>query len=1409
MERISDYITKMISRQVANDPCWQGINVIFSGPSVPGEGEHKIMEYIRLAKAKEGFDPNTRHCLYGLDADLILLGLLAHEPHFSLLREEVKFGGGTRKSNLPPVFYLLHLGLLREYFDLEFRSAFEGEAKMDWYVASYSVERVLDDFIMMTVLVGNDFLPNIPFLHINQNAFGLLLDAYKRTLPGLGGYLNEAGQVQYARLARVLQELVSFEMDIFDRSKGHLMDQKLREETKKHLSPLHSRLYKDISTYLIQNSDQNCWIQSPDLKLSSNDRSFLWKLATDFNLSYVLTDDHRVELFKVPINDDDSSDSEEITEPVLYRMPSPTVFKKYQDRLKNDSSQYALNEEHLEFEDKLWKEWKLDYYRSKFLPYQQSYEASAEQVSQLARKVAMAWAGGLQWNLFYYYKGVASWSWFYPYHYAPYLSDLIEAMETITETPKFDMDTPFRPLEQLLAVLPPASGHLLPRAIANLMTDPSSPLIEHYPENFEIDLNGKKADWEGVVLLSFIDAKVLIDCVRSIKLDPEWQRRNSFGVTLIFNSTSSANPSTYNLPVLELQEVFLPEVCQGAKALPGFPSLLSLPLSARLDSVGIQIFGNPQASKEQSLVLEVLHLLEIYRKGVEVLADELCSKQIFVDWPFLLEAKVSHLSDELFSYHEKKVKRPLDDSTKAALQMQNMERNYLCQKAVDFREGIDILVWAFPFVGLRTTLNGAVEKEYSKVAIAYPLQTIVPFDKSLEDTRNAEKAPMGLEELFPLGAPSLYIGPGYYGSLCTVKGHVDKKHISVDLVTRYTEFEEPTFIYRLAHEKNEQSKVSYVSGRQIADILGLSHILVSLITSRMNLFFKKALVAGNFGNIGLGLKFDTKGLRAEGYSKKIDNLWFFSQKAIDLLRSYMRAFPDLFQQLKHCITSPGNIDAELLFPGIVTLDDFKTRMAPIVKWIGDNVQVQLVPNECECLSNELVQLIDCEWQNYLKTNRILSKHISLPRVPASFLLSPKNGELRIASEIATQNFQLGHRVVFVGDHIGGVPFGSYGTVIGFVNPNTDIDGTTVLAVEVLLDKNPLGNVYVPNDQVYAQNRRIVVKKSQLLNLNMIPAIQSVNAEINSMSKSEIAAISPVRKNLGLPHTIPATSYVPSISSSRNTSNTNNLAQDLRHLDLSAAQSLKVQAATIGNIAPGQPVIYSTKTGLSVMTKDSLRPASLNINAAPFNFADMKTPSMAEVSGHTETKKMDGVMTRIDILRKPKPLNHEQLETLQTSMTNLPTGRTTNSNEENVQSRPSLIYRPTYLSNSMGDVPIRSKTSRLNRQISPDLPMPSQLQMLFTGAQQNHSSENSSVSKSSSIGDVPIRSKNSRLNRQRSEDPPVATSQLQMLLSGAQPTQPSEPTVSNESKVTYFTEKYTSRNLLKPDLSWARADAKRH
>lgn len=120
MARLSAQLKYFIAKKVSEDADWRGVEIILSGhevrglflPSearpvrsrrrlqVPGEGEHKIMEYIRLNKAQPGYNPNMRHCMYGLDADLIMLGLLSHDPHFCLLREEVTFGprGGKGKA---------------------------------------------------------------------------------------------------------------------------------------------------------------------------------------------------------------------------------------------------------------------------------------------------------------------------------------------------------------------------------------------------------------------------------------------------------------------------------------------------------------------------------------------------------------------------------------------------------------------------------------------------------------------------------------------------------------------------------------------------------------------------------------------------------------------------------------------------------------------------------------------------------------------------------------------------------------------------------------------------------------------------------------------------------------------------------------------------------------------------------------------------------------------------------------------------------------------------------------------------------------------------------------------------------------------------------------------------------------
>jgi 5'-3' exoribonuclease 2 len=53
----------------------------------------------------------------------------------------------------------------------------------------------------------------------------------------------------------------------------------------------------------------------------------------------------------------------------------------------------------------------------------------------------------------------------------------------------------------------------IPKGWHWLMTDEKSPIIDFYPDNFEIDLNGKKFAWQGVALLPFVDEKRLLNAL--------------------------------------------------------------------------------------------------------------------------------------------------------------------------------------------------------------------------------------------------------------------------------------------------------------------------------------------------------------------------------------------------------------------------------------------------------------------------------------------------------------------------------------------------------------------------------------------------------------------------------------------------------------------------------------------------------------------------------------------------------------------------------------------------------------------------------------------------------------------------------------------------------------------------------
>jgi 5'-3' exoribonuclease 2 len=256
MHRLSVALQYYVHLRLNGDPGWRNVKVILSDANCPGEGEHKIMAYIREQRAQPSHDPNTRHCVYGLDADLIMLALSTHEPRFAILREVVfqpaggpdrsdpkvaaaqamqaqvesqqdgggGNGGGDDDASKPQIakkpYQFLMVNVLREYLERELSVP-----------APFPIdkERLYDDFIFMCFFVGNDFLPHMPTLEIREGAIDLLMVTYRRMLPTLG-YLVEGAHVHLDRVEAFILDVASHEEAIFQKRMRMLRRQKDRRK---------------------------------------------------------------------------------------------------------------------------------------------------------------------------------------------------------------------------------------------------------------------------------------------------------------------------------------------------------------------------------------------------------------------------------------------------------------------------------------------------------------------------------------------------------------------------------------------------------------------------------------------------------------------------------------------------------------------------------------------------------------------------------------------------------------------------------------------------------------------------------------------------------------------------------------------------------------------------------------------------------------------------------------------------------------------------------------------------------------------------------------------------------------------------------------------------------------------------
>ena len=116
---------------------------------------------------------------------------------------------------------------------------------------------------------------------------------------------------------------------------------------------------------------------------------------------------------------------------------------------------------------------------------------------------------GLDWVLNYYHSRPKNWRWFYPYHYTPLVRDIIYCIENCRLSHVSNIEhPPILPFQQLLCVVPPKSKNLLPPHLRPLY---NGKLKKYYPEDYELDYEGKHRDWEAIAMLPFVSLDEIIE----------------------------------------------------------------------------------------------------------------------------------------------------------------------------------------------------------------------------------------------------------------------------------------------------------------------------------------------------------------------------------------------------------------------------------------------------------------------------------------------------------------------------------------------------------------------------------------------------------------------------------------------------------------------------------------------------------------------------------------------------------------------------------------------------------------------------------------------------------------------------------------------------------------------------------
>jgi 5'-3' exoribonuclease 1 len=474
------------------------------------------------------------------------------------------------------------------------------------------------------------------------------------------------------------------------------------------------------------------------------------------------------------------------------------------------------------------------------------------------------------------------------------------------------------------------------------MLDAGSPIRQYYPDNFDIDMEGRRNPWEGVVLIPFIDEELLRRAFLSVEmslLSSHERARNALGHPWIIRFTPdhpsllpaamddvlpavpqcASTACAFDAPKLakgiRFKPCLLPGTLTQAHARLGFPSIFSMEITHSVRNVGVTSCG--MRSKKDSIIVH-LNPSDCSYFGAPFLPDltstdisaaalhPLVGQEILFDWPYFREGRVVAILDARQSFFaDPKQKDSLPELGALILSNGWLKATTLIQEMCLTRRGIavgavGVVLIVAPFTGMSLMAGGGAKKMYSKDVVEIPLQLTRPFTKGFTpDARFIEMKPISsftiealsnpqeiLQQRFALGSTLMYLGgdscgPEFIGKSCTVTGYSKSKLL---VSFKIQGIQEMGSAWAAGIMKQEVTR--WFPTFQVSKILKLNSDTLSRICSSLKVSCAPEIESAD---LGLGLKFEKRNLCVPGFARRnSDERFELSEDAVVILNAYRK-----------------------------------------------------------------------------------------------------------------------------------------------------------------------------------------------------------------------------------------------------------------------------------------------------------------------------------------------------------------------------------------------------------------------------------------------------------------------------------------------------------------------------------------